>query len=830
MSQLERLLNQDEVAGAIVEFLRDDVHGLARLTGPSGAGKTYTAKLAAATWRDAGGRVAIIIGDPTKGTSMLFPFQSGMGTLPQHWRGLAAQGSRSALRVADVVVGTGGISSSIFDLLTSALRGKDEANLRHLSSDERGIVVDIQRIARSRRLLLIADRAHYWDADSLALLLEMLSPRLRSASSPLQSLAVLLVDTEQDQDMAAPMEFERLTNASRSATWSLELVDRERFGVVLELLGLEVELDDDTLDALHDITGGHLHLAEQLVADLNSGESPGLERMLRGGSGMTALLDRRLRSLDSSGVELAEMLTRAAVIGATFALAEIECLAADATVDIDRLLQRASRVNFVEVDSEALRFRHEVLRDHFLNTTEPHELRRLRSEYEQCLSLLRPGDYATRSALLRGAGDLPRARELFALAAIAELRKGTPRDRVLRDAVAGFPDDADLYLYLERMAMAYEAIATGAYDTPGATLQSPTAGESTEMAAERNYLRALCSMEAETAEGFVDALRILSQWRDEIRDEPELALRFLLLRQQAEVLNEDFHAARSTEATIEAQLVARRASDTSAERLMQVQNRRAAALNTPEIAEDRIARSVDFFRQTSTHDSGDALEYYRALTNHAAILIKLSRDADALVAAREAERLLLDRPTFFPRPDILAANLTLAARRAGAFSLDEAISHQREILLSPEGSSDGFIHQCNLVSYLLQAEEDEEAAELLDELASEIERSAIAESYLIYYWNVLSVSAALVEGRRDLARNMHDEMEDFVSNLRWPNARYAKRRHRLLGEFLHAIDPAEPRDQLDYVILNRHPEEIGPGWEYHARLFPCCELSFWSDS
>ena len=337
-------------------------------------------------------------------------------------------------------------------------------------------------------------------------------------------------------------------------------------------------------------------------------------------------------------------------------------------------------------------------------------------------------------------------------------------------------------------------------------------------------------MEAETTEGFVDALRILSQWRDEIRDEPELELRFLLLRQQAEVLNEDFHAARSTEATIEAQLVGRRVSDTSAERLTQVQNRRAAALNNPEIAEDRIARSVDFFRQRSTHDPGDALEFYRALNNHAAILIKLSRDADALVAAREAERLLLDRPTFFPRPDVLAANLTLAARRAGAFSLDEAISHQREVLLSPEGSSDGFIHRCNLVSYLLQAEEDEEVAELLDELASEIERSAIAESYLIYYLNVLSISAALVEGHQDLARNMHDEMEDFVSNLRWPNARYAKRRHRLLGGFLHAIDPAEPRDQLDYLILNRHPEEIGPAWEYHARLFPCCELSFWSDS
>ena len=449
------------------------------------------------------------------------------------------------------------------------------------------------------------------------------------------------------------------------------------------------------------------------------------------------------------------MLTRAAVIGATFALEEIECLAASAKDDVDRLVQRATSINFVEVGSELLRFRHEVLRSHFLGAATPSDLRRMRSQYARCLSVLRPHDYATRAALLLQAGDAPRGRELFALAAIAELRRGAAPERVLAHAVAEFPDDSDLHAYLESVASTYSAIASGDYDASKATVEASTACESTAMAAERNYLRALCSMEAETVEGFTEARRILGQWHEEVTDEPELALRFLLLRQQAEVLCEDFSAARSTESTIEIQLSRRPVSDTSAPRLKQVQNRRAAAVNRPEIAEDRIARAVDFFRRTSNEDSGDALELYKALNNHAAILIKLSRDADALVAAKEAERLLIDRPALFPRPDVLAGNLTLAARRAGSFSLDDAIARQREIVHSPQGSNDGFIHRCNLVSYLLQAKHDSEAATMLDELTSDIEQHEIEETYLVYYWLVLRLSAALVGGHRDLARDVH---------------------------------------------------------------------------
>ncbi len=829
MSALEGLLGQDEVASQLVDHLSRDGNRVARLTGPSGSGKSYAALLTGATWRDAGGRVIVATGDPIHAQRRLYPFLSGVGSLPRDWKGVAAKGSRGALRVADIVAGTGGLGSSVFDVLASVVTGRGTDALRHLSPEEREVVSELLRASRSRRLLVIADNAHYWDAASLDLLLELLSPRLVEAIDHLANVRVLLVDTEVDQGVVADTEFRRVAERAED-TWSLRLVDEARFGLVLEHLGLDRAVDPGILAALHGITGGHLMLAEQLVAYLNAEPPEAVLQLSAGSEGVTALLDARLRSLGLAGVELADVLKRAAVIGASFAPAEIECLAGDGRADIGELIERARTVNFVDTRSRSsLRFSHEVLRDHFIQNTSSTELRELRVSFERCLSLLRPADYATRAALLLEAGQVERGRDLYALAAIAQLRSGTPVDRVMREAVAELPEEEHLHAFLRRVASAYEAIAMGDYSAPATTLQSPSPSESLVMAAERNYLRALCSMEAETAQGFSEAVRILTQWHAEVSDESELAIRFLLLLQQAQVLAGDLEGARATEATIEAQLARRRVSDSSATFLTHVQNRRSGAVNAPEVAEARIAEAVKFFRRQE-EDHTASLELYRSLTNYTAILLKLSRDAEAHAAAREAERLLLDRPMLFPRPDVLAANLTIAALRSGSLTPDEAVANQRKIIESPSGSNESFLHRCNLVCYLLLAGEDATADVELESLTLEVERTGITESYLIYYWRVLGVSAALAGGDRDRASRGHEAMADFVDGLPWPNAAYVRRRHRLLSNQLETLNLATSRAELDTALLESNPSEVGPGWDYHARLFPCCELSFWSDS
>src|ERR1700709_980132 len=97
MSTLEELVGEDRAATELLSLLEDDGRNIVRLTGPSGAGKSYTALLAGATWRDLGGRVLVALGDEANAHRTLFPFLAGAGSLPRNWRGLAAEGSRTAL-------------------------------------------------------------------------------------------------------------------------------------------------------------------------------------------------------------------------------------------------------------------------------------------------------------------------------------------------------------------------------------------------------------------------------------------------------------------------------------------------------------------------------------------------------------------------------------------------------------------------------------------------------------------------------------------------------------------------------------------------------------
>jgi hypothetical protein len=178
----------------------------------------------------------------------------------------------------------------------------------------------------------------------------------------------------------------------------------------------------------------------------------------------------------------------------------------------------------------------------------------------------------------------------------------------------------------------------------------------------------------------------------------------------------------------------------------------------------------------------------------------------------------------------LASNLILAAHRAEEIDVYEAVNRQTEVVRSADGANDKFIHRCNLASYLLLAEKDRAADELLTALGDEVSRRGIDETYLIYYWEALSVANSALRGDDERARRRHSEMASFVASLNWPCAAHLRRRHELVSEVEMVNTDTMPRAEFDRLVLDPYPDEVGPGWSYYARLIPCCELSFWSDS
>ncbi len=826
---LAQLLGQDVIAERLLGDLQNPAARLVRLTGVAGSGKSEIARRVAKGWRDTGGTCVVAVGDDENAEREYYPLLSGIFRLHNDWAELAGASTKSALRIADTALPGGTAASSVFDLLSAPFRQRLDRALKPYSNTEREIIVGLKRLARFRPTLLIADNAHWWDPDSLRLLVDLLSDPLREAILPLSAVVVLMVDTAAEQRIVAGETFEDLVERYAAQTRRLAGCTREEFPKVLASFRIDRELPEDVMDALFVATSGHLKLAEQIAA---------YEQKIEVGTDVSAfdeeyvasLVSARFASLGSSSPEVTDLLARAAVLGLTCTEIDLLCITDSRPGLLRTLVERAESIGFVEQVAERISFSHDVIRSAILSEQTPDHLRNLYLKLSKCLAILRPGDYAARAHALIQAGENQAAREMIALSSVAQIRRGVPSQRVIRRLAQRFPDDAALVAYLEGIARGYAAVSSGEFAAALPRLRASLPRESKAMAAERNYLVALCSMGLQTAVGVDDARVLLSSWERVLSDEVELNLRFLLLLQQAQVLAERFEEARKTEVAIEQKLVDRADYDADAEMMVQVQHRRAAAVDTPDIAEYRIEQAVEFFRNGTQDESRDRQELFRGLTNLAAIQIRLDKNREAYESARKAEQIAVEVLDVSHRLDVLASNLALAGFRSGAVTLDATIERQQLIVNSPDGANDNFVQRCNLSAFLLLAARDEEAAEVLGVLGEELEVGELTETYLVYYWNALSIAHAAVRGDIGEALRKHRAIADFVSALKWPCAPYVRRRHTLLTEAIPTLNPNVPRVAMDRVLLDKMPLQIGHAWPYYARLIPCVELSFWSDS
>jgi hypothetical protein len=824
--KLAALLGQDVVAARLLADLEDETNLLTRLTGGSGSGKSCIARQVATVWKDAGGVCVVAVGDDEHSWQELFPLLYGLAQTPPDWTGLVKTGGRSAIQVGETIVGGPGVGTSIFDLLTTGFRQQAERVLKSYSDLARDVILDLKRLARRRgRLLLICDNAHWWDAASLRLVADVLSEPLREAIPQLRSIAVLMVDTAEEQIVVAPTAFEVLASKCAVQTHHVARCSSEQFPEVLEAFGAGA-LPADVVDELFSVTNGHLKWTEQAGRYGGFGDVEGLGTV--DNEYVSGLAAARFSSLGAHEPEVVDLLSGAAVLGLSCSERDLECIADRPRSELRALIQQAEGIGFVECSDERIAFSHDVIRSAILREQSGSRMGDLYLKLSECLAVLRPGDYEARAQALLQAEEVGLAREMVALGGVAQIRRGIPISEVFHRLDFRLSGDRELAGYLQVVADGYAAVAEGNFNANPA-LRSQQSTETLLMAAERNYLVAICLLGLQTDAGRSEARAILTSWAAELGGETELELRFLLLLQQAQILSDMVDEARDTEIQIEQRLAKRARVDTSTQVLVQVQNRRAGGLMSPELAEDRIAKSVAFFRAGTGTRRRDQLELFRALTNLAAIEIRLDRSEKAYGHALEAERIVVESVDVGQRPDVLANNLVLAGYRLGAIDLASAIGHQRVIVHSPESSDDNFIQRCNLTAYLLLASRDDEACIELGVLLDQVQ-SGFDESPLVYYSSALAVAAKAVTGDIDGALQRHQEMEEFVNSRKWPTAAYLRRRQHLLGEMLPRLDASLPRTELDQILLSSLPTQVGRAWSYYGRLIPCCELSFWTDS
>jgi hypothetical protein len=823
------LLGQDVAAARLAKLLELPDACVVRLAGATGSGKSHIAKLVATEWIKHDRGCVIAVGDEERSARELYPLVRGLSDEHPDWAQLAGVGARSTLQIADRALVGANIGTSIFDLLSAAFRQRLERVLKAYSSLERDVLLDLKRLARTRKVLIVADNAHWWDRDSLLLLRDVVSGPLRDAIAQFASIVVLLVDTASEQRVAAPDAFNAIARLAVGRTEHTSRCTLNQFPAVLNAFGLTVQFPDDVLRALFIATGGHLKLAEQVAAYAEQSSTATITNSI-GDDYLSELLASRIESIGSVSPEVMKLLVRAAVLGLSFSERELLCISEAKRLTLRELIKRAEGIGFVEREGDRITFSHDIIRSVILGSGTPQQFDELYGKLSDCLAILRPGDYTARARAQAFGGESERSREMLALACVAQLRRGVPADRAMRLALVEVPDDRELNAYLTLIADGYSAVAAGDFAAPLPGLQTPVRGESKLMAAERNYLAALCSMELETRDGFSQALTILTAWVSSLEGEAELRLRFLMLLQQGQVLSNLFDEARETESRIEQELLERVGYDPDAAVALQIQNRRAAAVNSPAIAEERIGEAVKFFQDGSRQTSRDQLELFRSLNNLAATQIRLGKFAEAWSNVEQAQQIAVEFPDVVRRLDCLASNSVLTALRGDAIEVSDAIARQQIIIRSPEGADDKFLHRCNLAAFLLLAGRDAEAEAELQRLGEEFHGQDVAENYLYFFWRSLVVGLAVVSGDIQRALDLHEQMEDFSRSLKWPYAAHVRRRQELLPKALLSVSPGASRRKMDRILVDAYPSEVGPGWDYYARLFPCSELSYWSDS
>ncbi|HTA33118.1 MAG TPA: ATP-binding protein [Solirubrobacteraceae bacterium] len=829
MAELAELLGQNRTADGIWADLQEPDVRVVRLTGPSGSGKSFIARHIATRWREAGGSCVVAVGDDDNSWRELYPLLTGLSSAHRDWTDLAVTGARSAVRIAETATGAPPVGTSIFDLLNATFRQRTGRALQPYSDSERAIILDLNHLSRSRDVLLVADNAHWWDTDSLQLLRSLLSDRLRKTLSSLDSMVVLVVDTADEQSAVDAEKFDVLVAMCKDRTHRTERCDRRQFRELLEVFAYKGDLPDDALRLLFDVTGGHLKLVEQVTAYAMENENLSLLTS-KDGDFLASLARARFASLGTWRPEVTELLVQAAVLGLSCTERDLQCISDKKRAEIQNLVELADKIGFVAPASGEISFCHDIIRTAILRDQSPQHLRPIYEKLTQCLSILRPGDYSSRARALLEADDRENAREMIALAGVSQIRRGVDSTRVWQRITSRAPADTALHTHFKVIADGYAAVEAGDFSRAIPGLRTSLAGETPCMAAERNYLAAICSMELQTTDGAVDAQSILKSWLPRLRNEAELRIRFLLLLQQAQVLANMLEEARRTESRTEQLLLERSGYDPDAVVMLQVQNRRAGAVNTPEVAKTRIAEAVEFFRRGTGDGTRDRLELFRALNNLTSMEIRLGRFDASYRHACEAEQLAAESPDSVHRLDVFANNFVLAAYRSDAINLDEAIVRQRQIIDSPEGSGDKLLQRINLAGFLLLAGQDDEGVARLTDLEEEMRTGDLDESYLHFYVYSTAVSGAAFRGDLDDAQRRHSERDKFVEEIRWPGAPYVRRRHELVAKMLPTFDHHGARADADGMFLQGGRIEIGPAWSYYGRLVPPGSLNFWSDS
>jgi hypothetical protein len=831
VTDLWKVLRYEEVAARVATSLQVGA-GVSVLEGPPGVGKSWLARDLGALWEAGGGSAILAEGDLLKGDAPLYPFGFAMSGLPSGWQ-VVGPAIAGVARAGETLIGTAGLLTATIEALVKARGGKRRNRGLFLGDSEQTILFEIERLAKRRPVLLIADNLHWWDKSSIELLIRLCDPRMWECFPFLEELRVLGVQTpEPYQSISNPEAHEALLGSGETATFRLPRIPRQDFEEVLVALGAEPPPSLEVADVIYSFSGGHLALASRCAKRIAQGESAVFLEASNTEEFLRRLLTDRVRSMGSIGKEAIAMLQVAAILGLKFRREEVTCAVETAESDTLKMLRHCRSEGVLEEADGVVTFVHDLYRQHFLDF-DPEQKAAIHERLTPCLRTLKPADYELRC---ENALEAEQSREAFALAAQAALQND--RDgrswKDLPPRVLEVLSVNELSRVIERFLAARDALRGYRFRDCLNQLDGLPRDLPKPLLAESDYLRAMCLMSTRSEADRAEGRSILQAWSDYVDVEPELGIRLLQLLLYGLTHLLDKEPGRALEGRIRQILGDRAAFDLAAKDALYTLDRCSASLYQPDVSIIRKGEAVEYYGPTEGHRVlRRPVEYYRCMVNYGAGLIGNAKYEEAVRKYSDVDRLVKEyAPGTFPRVDFPCMNQLLAEYRCQRVDAEEAVRRQRAIVASSKATSDPFYVKNALAVYLTLTESFAESIAIFDELGKELASSrSKPEPSMTYLIGANQAATRFLTGERARASADWSSLAKVVDQIAYSFRPILIRRHQLLAETMtgtsgEVMSPSE----FDVHLVRGGKSEFGPLWDNFGRGFRMPEVEFWREN
>jgi hypothetical protein len=829
VSDLWHILGYDAVAQRVAEGLRTGSQ-ITVLEGPPGVGKSWLAKDIGALWEVGEGSTVLVEGDLLRADASLYPFAFAMGGLPSRWTAIGPAVAGVA-RAGEALIGTAGLMTATVQLLAGVQRGRRRDRTMFLGDAEQVVLHDLERLGKKRPLLIIADNLHWWDSSSLAFLGRLRDPRMWDAFPFLAELRVLAVQTpEPYQSVAHPVAHDALLEPSATETIQLPRVPRAGFERVLAALGADPPPPADVTDVIHSLSGGHLALAARCANRLAQGEAEVFLSASDGESFVRTLLTERMRALGAQGRQAMVVLQVAALLGSTFRRAEVCCAMESNERETLKLMRYCRGEGVLEVADGLDRFVHDIYRQYFLNcgATDNAEVYEKLSD---CLRSLRPAEYELRCLNAINAECDEDAACLAIHAALLGERDGRPWTDLpptILDtlATAGMGDVA------ERLVTALHHLRASRFRDSITTLDQLPRRLPRSLAAEADFMRAMCLMSTRSEQDRANGRLILEGWNGYVEEEPEIGTRLMLLLLYGLFHLADKQPGWALETQIVRSLSARASVDPAAEDALYTLDRCSGGLHPPDASLVRVREAVAHYGpKNGCLVLRRPVEYYRCLVNLGAKLIENAAYAEAqTVTAEVAELVDSYGPGVFARADFAYTNQILAEYRVGHLDAAGAVARQQQVVEEHEPADDPFYPQNALAVYLALVGRHAQALEILDRMyVLLVETCNNPEPSMRYLIGVNRCAVRFVGGAGADAHAEWVDLTDVAAASNYTDRDILLRRHQMLTEVVATAEPMTA-SAFDTCLLDRHPERLGPLWRNFGHGFVLPALELWREN